>query len=200
MAQTGFYKGFVLLPHTVSRPIPKFFLTALFCILALAAFDTFAASDVSKKRTYGLRSGGEGHIQMRSLMAPVRHSATSKKTSTIPVTVILTVSNNKNVGHICNQAPRINDSLMSAWYQEPIPAGYLYDRERTHGKTNVTYRRTKAQKAEDKRLIDLINHAIGSDEVEQIMVLKGIMRMGSGAVTRLPFSSVNGCDELSITK
>ena len=137
---------------------------------------------------------------MRSLMAPVRKTKKSKKTMTMPVTVILTVTNNKNVGRICNQAPRINDSLMSAWYKKPIPAGYLYDRDKTKGKTNVTYRRTRAQKVEDKRLIKIINKAIGSKEVDQILVLKGIMRMGTGAVTRLPFSSVNGCDELSISK
>lgn len=169
-------------------------------VSAALATPAFAASDVNKKRTFGLRSGGEGHIQMRSLMAPVQKSAKSKRTSTVPVTVILTVSNNKNVGRICNQAPRINDSLMSAWHKKPIPPGYLYDRERTKGKTNVSYRRTKAQKAEDKRLIRIINRAIGSDEVDQILVLKGIMRMGSGAITRLPFSSVNGCDELTISK
>ena len=185
---------------TEHRWIPKLAMALLFAICWLTALQALAASDVNKKRTYGLRSGGEGHIQMRSLMAPVQHSLKSKKTSTIPVTVILTVSNNKNVGQICNQAPRITDSLMGAWYTKPIPPGYLYDRDRNSGKTNVTYRRTSAQKAEDKRLIDLINRAIGSDEVEQILVLKGIMQMGSGAVTRLPFSSVNGCDELTISK
>lgn len=172
----------------------------LLSLLALAPIGALAASDVSKKRTFGLRSGGEGHIQMRSMMAPVKRSKKSKKTSTIPVTVILSVKNNKNVGRICNQAPRINDSLMSAWYKRPIPADYLYDRGKNKGKTNVTYRRTKAQKIEDKRLIKIINRAIGSKEVDKVLVLKGIMRMGSGAVTRLPFSSVNGCDELLISK
>lgn len=175
-------------------------MAGVFCLALLATSLAFAASDVTKKRTFGLRSGGEGHIQMRSLMAPVRKSAKSKKTATVPVTVILSVTNNKNVGHVCNQAPRINDSLLSAWHKNPIPPGYLYDRARNKGKTNVSYRRTKAQKAEDKRLIKIINRAIGSKEVEKILVLKGIMRMGSGAITRLPFSSVNGCDELTITK
>ncbi len=169
-------------------------------LIALASSLAIAASDVSKKRSFGLRSGGEGHIQMRSMMVPVYKSAKSKKTATVPVTVVLTVSNNKNVGKICNQAPRINDSLISAWHKKPISPDYLYDRSRTKGKTNVTYRRTTAQKAEDKRLLKIINRAIGSNEVKKILVLKGIMRMGTGAITRLPFSSVNGCDELSISK
>lgn len=184
-------------------PLRGLIISALAFVFAaglFAASVASAGSDVSKKRSFGVRSGGEGHIQMRSMMVPVRKSAKSKKTVTVPVTVILTVSNNKNVGQICNQAPRINDSLISAWHRKPVPVGYLYDRARTKGKTDVSYRRTKAQKSEDKRLLKIINRAIGSKEIEQILVLKGIMRMGSGAITRLPFSSVNGCDELTISK
>ena len=93
------------------------FAMGMVCLCVLTASMAFAASDLNKKRTFGLRSGGEGHIQMRSLMAPVQKSANSKRTTTIPVTVILTVKNNKNVGKICDQSPRINDSLMSAWYK-----------------------------------------------------------------------------------
>lgn len=171
-----------------------------FCLCLITASLAFAASDVNKKRTFGLRSGGEGHIQMRSLMAPVQKSANSKRVITTPVTVILSVKDNTKVGAICDNAPRINDSLMSAWYQTPIPHGYLYDRDLNSGKTNVGYRRTKQQKVEDKRLLRIINNALGGDEIEHIIVLKGIMSMGSGAITRLPFSSVNGCDELEISK
>jgi len=89
---------------------------------------------------------------------------------------------------------------MSAWYKKPIQPNYLYDRKRFKGKINVSYRQTKAQKAEDKRLIKIINHAIGSDEIDSILVLRGTMGIGSGVVTRLPFSSKNGCDELTISK
>ena len=193
-------KDFDLIDRSLIRVIYKSAFALLITVGLLSSSLAFAASDVSKKRTFGLRSGGEGHIQMKSMMAPVQKSAKSKRTATVPVTVILTVSNNKHVGRICNQAPRINDSLISAWHKKPIPLGYLYDRAKTKGKTNVTYRRTKAQKAEDKRLLKVINRAIGTKEVEQILVLKGIMSMGSGAITRLPFSSVNGCDELMISK
>ncbi len=155
-----------------------------------------AAAGVKKKRNYGLRKEGEAHIQMRSMMAPVKKTAKSKRTKTSSVTVIMTVSDSKRVGKVCNKAPRINDALMGAWYKTPIVEDYLYARTDHNGKTNINYRRTKAQKAEDARLIKLINKAIGSNDVIQILVVGGIMKMGGGAVTKLPFSSVNGCDEL----
>jgi len=189
-----------LLQNLLIRQGKSILALVVLCLCTGLTSLAFAASDVNKKRTFGLRSGGEGHIQMRSLMAPVQRSATSNQVVTVPVTVILSVKDNTKVGDICNDAPRINDSLMSAWYQSPIPYGYLYDRDQNSGRTNVTYRRTKEQKAEDKRLLRIINRAIGGDEIEQIIVLKGIMSMGGGAITRLPFSSVNGCDELEVTK
>lgn len=151
---------------------------------------------VEKKRSYGLRKEGTAHIQMRSLMAPIKKTAKSKRTKNSPVTVILTIADSKKVGKVCNKAPRINDALMSAWYTKPIIQDYLYDRKEYSGRTDINYRRTKAQRKEDKRLVKIINKAIGSSEVQQILVMSGTMRMGGGAVTKLPFSSVNGCDEL----
>jgi len=154
------------------------------------------AAGVEKKRNYGLRKEGTAHIQLRSMMAPVKKSANSKRTTNSPVTVIMTVSDSKRVGKVCNKSPRINDALMGAWYKKPIVQEYLYVRKDHKGKTNVNYRRTKAQKAEDRRLLNVINKAIGSSDVTQILVVGGVMHMGGGAVTKLPFSSVNGCDEL----
>jgi len=173
----------------VSVLIVLFFLAPMFIMSAVA-------ESLSKKRTYGLRKKGSSHVQMRSMMVPVQTSKKSKRGKTAAVTVIMTVANGKNVGKVCNNAPRINDSLMGAWYKRPIARGYLYDRKKHKGRTNINYKRTPAQKAEDKRLLKIINKAIGSKEVIQIMVLSGIMKMGGGAVSKLPFSSKNGCDEL----
>jgi len=154
------------------------------------------AQSLSKKRTFGLRKKGSSHVQMRSMMVPVKSSRKSKRTSTSAVTVILTVADSRNVGKVCNVAPRINDSLVGAWYKKPISPSYLYNRKKHKGRTNINYKRTPDQKAEDKRLLKIINKAIGSREVTQIMVLSGVMKMGGGAVSKLPFSSKNGCDEL----
>jgi len=155
-----------------------------------------ASAGVEKKRSFGLRKEGEAHIQMRSMMAPIKKTAKSKRTKTSPVTVIMTVSDSKRVGKVCNKAPRINDALLRAWTNKPLVQDYLYARIDHKGNTNINYRRTKAQNVADARLIKLINKAIGSDDVTQILVVGGVMKMGGGAVTKLPFSSVNGCDEL----
>jgi hypothetical protein len=161
--------------------------------LFLVGVEAFA---VEKKRTFGLRKEGESHVQLRSMMAPVQKSAKSKRPKDSPVTVIMTVADGKRVGKVCNKAPRINDALVGAWYKKPILKSYLYDRKKHKGKTNINYKRTKAQKKEDVRLLKIINKAIGRKEITQIMVVNGVIRMGGGAVTKLPFSSKNGCDEL----
>jgi len=173
-------------------------LPALIILTLLAPFLTFGdgAAAVEKKRSFGLRKEGTAHIQLRSMMAPIKKSAKSKRTTNSPVTVIMTIGDSSRVGTVCNKSPRINDALMGAWYKQPILQDYLYARKDHKGKTNVNYRRTAAQKAEDKRLMGVINRAIGSNDVTQILIVGGIMRMGGGTITKLPFSSVNGCDEL----
>jgi hypothetical protein len=172
------------------------FISILLLLLSPVLLYGAPAAAVEKKRSFGLRKEGTAHIQMRSLMAPIKKTVKSKRTKNSPVTVILTIADSKKVGKVCNKAPRINDALMGAWYARPIVQNYLYDRKNHSGKTDINYRRTKAQRKEDKRLVRIINKAIGSKEVKQILVLSGTMRMGGGAVTKLPFSSVNGCDEL----
>jgi len=173
-------------------------LTTSIVLIFIAPFLTFGAeaAGVEKKRSYGLRKEGTAHIQLRSMMAPIKKTAKSKRVATSPVTVIMTVSDSKRVGAVCNNSPRINDALMGVWHKNPILQDYLYVRKDHKGKTNVNYRRTKAQKAQDKRLLNVINKAIGANDVTQILIVGGIMQMGGGAVTKLPFSSVNGCDEL----
>ena len=166
--------------------------TLMLLVFAAGELD---AKTVERKRTYGLRKEGKGHIQMRSMIAPVKRSAKSRRSQNTSVTVILTVKSNKNVGKVCRKGPRISDALLRAWYKKPMTKDYLYDKD-ARRKTKVNYRRTPAQKKEDKRLIGVVNKAIGTKDVTGIMVLKGSMSMGGGTVTKLPFSSVNGCDEL----
>lgn len=174
----------------------KFFIFAVLLTLVTAwGLEAVADSSVTRKRSFGLRGKGAGHVQLRSFLAPVRRSAKSRATSNVPVTVILTISKKKNVGKVCNNGPRINDALLQQWYRRPIPKSYLYDRKAKKG-TNMGYKRTPAQKAEDKRLITAVNKALGQKHVTRIMVVKGAIKMGGGAITKLPFSSVNGCDEL----
>lgn len=167
---------------------------AAMMVMVFAA-GSLEAKSVERKRSYGLREQGVGHIQMRSMIAPVKRSEKSRRVQNTSVTVVLTVRDNSKIGKICNKGPRISDALLRAWYKKPMTLKYLYDRD-SRGKTKIDYRRTPAQRREDKRLVDIVNQALGGTEVSGILVIKGSISMGGGAVTKLPFSSVNGCDEL----
>lgn len=178
----------------------KRFWIALIGALVVGCFvaeDVAEASSVTKKRTFGLRKKGRGHVQMKSMIAPVRKSARSKRTFNTSVTVVLTIRDNFKVGKVCKKGPRIADALLRTWYRDPIPRDYLYERKARSGETRVDYRRTPEQRKMDAKLIKVINKTIGmKDEVTGILVIKGTIKSGGGSITKLPFSSVNGCDEL----
>ena len=174
---------------------------ALFAVLitsALMAEDLAAASNtVEKKRSFGLRKKGRGHVQLQPMIAPVRKSTKSKRSINTSVTVILTIRDNGLVGKVCKKGPRIADALLRSWYKSAIPRDYLYERKRRSGKTKVDYRRTPQQRKLDSKYIRIVNKAIKmKDQVAGIIVVKGAISMGGGSISRLPFSSVNGCDEL----
>jgi len=109
----------------------------------------------------------------------------------------LTIRDNGLVGKVCKKGPRIADALLRSWYKSAIPRDYLYERRRRSGKTKVDYRRTPQQRKLDSKYIRIVNKAIKmKDQVAGIIVVKGAISMGGGSISRLPFSSVNGCDEL----
>ena len=168
-------------------------------MVAVIAAGTLNAKSLERKRSYGLREQGVGHIQMRSMIAPVKRSARSRATQNASVTVVLTVKDNSKIGQNCTKGRRISDALMQAWYRQPMTADYLYDRD-ARGSTKFDYRRTPEQQAEDRRLMAIVNQALGGTEISGILVIKGSVSMGGGAVTKLPFSSLNGCDELQEDK
>ncbi len=164
--------------------------------LGLAVMPSPAGAEQLKlKRSFGLRGDGESHVQMRSILAPVKRSAKSRSTANIPVTPVLTVVSKSKVGHVCSLGPRINDALLRSWYAQPMTLDYIFDPDKTKERV---YRisKTTEQKAEDQRLIAAINKALGDQLVSDILVIKGIRQMGGGAISKLPFASVLGCAEL----
>lgn len=167
---------------------------ATFAILA-AAQPSAADEQLKLKRTFGLRGEGESHVQMQSVLAPVKRSAKSKQTSQIPVTAILTVGDKAKVGFVCKLGPRIKDSLLQEWYREPLTLDYLFDPDKSDQKIYRT-ERTPEQQADDARMIKAINEVLGGQYVTEIMILRGTRKMGGGAISKLPFASVLGCAEL----
>lgn len=176
-------------------------LTAACCAVCLVAASMVAApmsaeaEQLKLKRSFGLRGNGESHVQMRSMLAPVRRNAKSRSTVNIPVTPVLTVLSKDKVGYVCTLGPRISDALLRAWYAQPMVISYIFDADKTKEKV---YRisKTTEQKAEDARLIAIINKALGDELITDILVIKGIRQMGGGAISKLPFASVLGCAEL----
>lgn len=173
---------------------------ALITAVGVLATTSAGAQELEQKRTFGLRGSGNSHVQMRAVMAPVQPAPGARSFVQIPVTVVLTIKDNSKVAEVCGLGPRITDALMQQWWEHPIPYDYLYDPAKTGHKMMMSYQRTGAQKAEDSRLIGAINAALGLHQVTQILVIKGAIHMGGGAVSKLPFSSVLGCSELAQKK
>ncbi len=180
-------------------------LNALCCACFAATLGVVGAPSVAGadqlklKRSFGLRGEGESHVQIQSMLAPVKRNAKSRSTANIPVTPVLTVVAKDKVGFVCTLGPRIKDALLRSWYEEPMTLDYIFDADKTKEKV---YRisKTDAQKAEDQRLIAAINKALGEDLINDILVIKGTRQMGGGAISKLPFASVLGCAELEQAK
>lgn len=168
------------------------FLIFAFC---LATFPALAEEKLQLKRTFGYRGDGESHVQMRSVLAPVKRSATSSQTANIPVTPVLTVVAKDKVGYVCQLGPRITDALLRAWYAQPMTLDYIFDPDKIKEKI---YRisKTPSQEAEDARLVGAINKALSEELVSEILIIKGAKQMGGGAISKLPFASLLGCAEL----
>jgi len=177
------------------------FLKAVTCAACLAIVSVslvptqVKAEQLKLKRTFGLRDSGESHVQIRSMLAPVRRSAKSSSTANIPVTPVLTVATKDKVGYVCTLGPRISDALLRSWYAQPMTLDYIYDPDKTKERV---YRisKTTAQKAEDERLVAAINKSLGEALITDILIIKGTRQMGGGAISKLPFASVLGCAEL----
>lgn len=170
-------------------------LTAAGLVLVVQPSLSWAQEELKLKRTLGARGEGESHVQMRSMLAPVKRRKTSKSFSNIPVTPVLTVVSKDRVGHVCKLGPRISDALLRAWYAQPMTIGYIFDPDKSQERI---YRisKTPEQKSEDERLIETINEALEFDLVSDILVIKGARQMGGGAISKLPFASLLGCAEL----
>ena len=129
------------------------------------------------------------------MLVPVQRRPGSLSTVNIPVTPVLTVIQKDKVGHVCKLGPRITDALLRAWHAKPMTVDQMFDLDKVQEKT---YRisKTESQQAEDIRLLTAINGALQDKLVTEILVVKGIRKVGGGAISKLPFASVLGCAEL----
>jgi len=175
------------------RAVCSAMIVSLVCFVVMAG--SASSEQLQLKRTFGLRGHGESHLQMRSMFAPVKRNEKSRSTANMPVTPVLTITTKDKVGYVCSLGPRISDALLQAWYAKPMLLSYIYDPDKSGEKA---YRESKSpdEQAEDERLIRAINAALGDELVTEILITKGALQMGGGAISKLPFASVLGCAEL----
>jgi len=130
------------------------------------------------KTTLGYREEGPKHVQLQSFMAPVLR--TSRKSSMMaPITVIMKVPDEDQVGAVCRVTPRVKDAMMTSLFSKPIPV--------SGGKLVL--------EGVGARLLVAINGALDEELVSEVFVLAGARRIGKGAIMNLPFAS-SGCAEL----
>lgn len=180
----------------VHRTLLRAAVVALAAITVAESAPAFAQSnDLKLKRSFGYRGAGESHVQMRSMLVPVLRRPGSLSTVNVPVTPVLTVVDKEKVGFVCKLGPRITDALLQAWNAKPLTLDLMFDPDKN---TEKTYRvsKTPAQQAEDERLLKAINESLNEELVSEILVVRGVRKLGGGAISKLPFASVLGCAEL----
>ena len=147
---------------------------AAFLLSAEPAYAQSGGDELQIKRSFGLRGDGVGHVQIRSIMAPVKRSATSNRTGKIPVTPILTVTTNEKVGFVCRLGPRVTDALLRAWFEQPLILGQIYDPDQV-GEPVYRVSKTDEQRAKDARLVKAVNLALQEPLIQDILVVKGVL-------------------------
>lgn len=119
------------------------------------------------------------HIQLNPIMVPV----TGRRSA--PVTIYIEASNKEDVGNICNYVPRLLDAIFKVLSRNPVPVR----------RSRLVLSDVPAQ------LLQPMNMAIGSNEdgknqIKEIFVVAGAVRMGGGSISRLPFARINGCHSI----
>lgn len=114
------------------------------------------------------------HIQMRPIMAPVRH----RHQSVSAISMFLEANHRRQVGAICRKVPKIKDAVLRVLSREPI----------------LTRRGELVLDGVASRLIGPINRALGDTGVKALHIEPGAIRLGNkGGLSRLPFATINGC-------
>ncbi|MEO5336983.1 MAG: hypothetical protein H7841_08825 [Magnetospirillum sp. WYHS-4] len=135
-----------------------------------------------KEDTLAWRRPGPKHLQLASLMAPVE-SADGLRKSMVTVTLVIKTLTSDDVPKICSLTPRVNDAALTELHRRPIRL--RPDREMDVDEAGP-------------RLKAPINRALGKAMADEVFIVPGAKKMGSGSMSRLPFASVFGCRELKL--
>lgn len=130
----------------------------------------------------GAEQGGEGQevVQLRSMMAPAVSPTGILESA--PVTLLLQARRPATPHDLCRMSPRIVDALVRTLYVNPIPIGRNREMDPSHIEPLLT---------------EAANQALGRHQVASVSVVEGARNLGRGAGSRLPFTTVLGCSEVS---
>ena len=154
--------------------------TLLLAMPAQAEDKKKVEKSTEKEDTLGWRRPGPKHLQLSSIMAPVRSGGSL---ASVPITVVLKTTDADAVPAICGLTPRVNDAVLAELYRRPI---------------QMNPNREMDLDEAGHRLKDPVNRALGAVLVDQAFIVPGTKKMGSGSLSRLPFASVFGCRELKL--
>ena len=119
------------------------------------------------------------HIQLVPMMAPVEGRRTA------PITLYLAAANKKFVVNICNYAPRIRDVILKELSRSPV---------HVKGRRLVLTKLPNQLLRPVNRVIG--NKIIGKRQVKKVFVFAGNLKMGDGAVLKLPRARIDGCQNI----
>lgn len=129
--------------------------------------------------------GGNSHVQLRHIMAPVMKKPGSFMTEIRPMTPVMTVPKAEDVAFVCQRAPRAAEAIL--YYFQKNPAPVLSSRRvdiKTLNKSNA-------------KIAAYVNRAMGRNVVSEVFVVEGGgPNMAKGTMSRLPFASIQGCSRV----
>ena len=129
--------------------------------------------------------GGNSHVQLKVIMAPVLKKAGGYTTSIRPLTPVMTVPKADDVAFVCQRAPRAAEAIL--YYFQKNPAPVLANRRVDTKKLDKDFAKIAA----------FVNRALGRVVVSEVFVVEGAgKKMSSGTSSRLPFASIQGCSRV----
>lgn len=129
--------------------------------------------------------GDNSHVQLRHIMANVQSKPGSLIPDVRPMTPVMTVPKAADVAFVCQRAPRAAEAILYYFQKNPAPI-------------NKSRRiDIDAVNANHAQIAAYVNRALGKNMISEVYLVEGGgAKMATGAASRLPFSSIQGCSRV----
>lgn len=153
--------------------------------LPLIVFATVLTFAMPNAQAWASYLGGNSHVQLKAIMAPVLKKAGSYMTEIRPMTPVMTVPKAEDVAFVCQRAPRAAEAILYYFQKNPAPV--------------LSNRRVDTKKLDKDfaKIAAYVNRALGRVVVSEVYVVEGGgKKMSTGTSSRLPFASIQGCSRV----